>query len=593
MKKAILSVLAAAALVLGVSVPAWSDICVSVVGGTYAAGNDSTGAVWGDVTCDVVYDDIHQAIDSTTGTGDDVVWLDPTDNFTQTSIINTSGSPKTAGSLTLKSVGEDDTACFITGFTGASGLFVHNDANYTMDIRGITFRNHTLTTDGVIISVTQGGDFSLSKCTLDNLQVSMATAGNGPILMINKAGITATLNDIEIRNCAYTAVNVKQGAFIGTVDDTVSLVISDINMHDNTIEATTSGNIKGALYAEGGLTLSGTNYFQDNTVIGAGSNTYGMLYVANALTMSGSTEISGNVITTNNGDLQGAVALLEDIVAGTITGTLTVHDNTVSIGTGNPVGFFVIYGNNSTVSLTGTANGVTPSIEFYDNMVPEVDGIIAASQGGVIHLTRVSLHDNTMLHGAIRLGGWAHGSTIQYCLIYSNTADPSTGNGGGIYHMLQSYATEHTTHTVRHNLLWNNTAANGDQLFIGKSIGTGCGGGQCELTVNYHNNIIGSVSWVESAVNTGAVGSNNPVINFYTNDVEGGESGIDGAVDVYLGNLNADPLFTSLGIPSPGSPTIDSGTILTDAPTRDAAGNFYWWGTAPDIGPYERMGAGR
>lgn len=121
--------------------------------------------------------------------------------------------------------------------------------------------------------------------------------------------------------------------------------------------------------------------------------------------------------------------------------------------------------------------------------------------------------------------------------------------------MLQSLATSGVTHTIKGNVIWGNRSLTneGDSIYIGKSAGIGCGGGQCELEVILENNLIKSdrgSGWNTDDLLQLIVGNNNPIVRMRYNNVEGGSDSCEG-VDEDIGTLNVypgyDPIFNSWG----------------------------------------------
>ena len=197
-----------------------ATIYVSVPGGTYAAGNNTDGSSWTNA-----YTSILSAVNSLSGTTDDEIILDPTDDFSLVYATRLEfASPKTGGSVSIHSENNDPANCFISGDSDpeddGSGnwyLFRANDTGVSYSFRGITFRNHKRTDGGppfLFSQLANGSTVTWSNLRFTNIQMKQVTnfgsltSFNGLIRFhINSHAWAANfvLQDIEVDNIAYKA----------------------------------------------------------------------------------------------------------------------------------------------------------------------------------------------------------------------------------------------------------------------------------------------------------------------------------------------------------------------------------------------------
>lgn len=547
---------------------------VSGAGGTYAAGDGSDGLTWAKA-----YTTIIAAVTAMADVDDDVIILDPTEEFVQTATIATNLSAKTGGSLHIKSETEDSTSCIISGSPGgvAHSLFANNEIGLTTNLTGITFKDHTRTNGGCVLFFGQGGNFTLTDIVADNLGIVRVGTATNALIFAQAQTFVVTINGLVIENCTVDVTEALKGVFIGSDDSDVSFVISDLTIKDSSVETSGgAGGVKGGIYAQGNLTLSGTNLFQNISFTANTGNQYGMIYClsTSTLTMSGST-IFDNVDYYSAGDGHCFGQAITVSGAGSITGYLEAKN--CDAVTGNRVtGLFLSLYDNGDLDITG------PEVYLHDNT--GIKGILVGSQGGRFDIDKIKIYDNigAMSSGGFRVGGW-DGATLKNCLIYNNSVVGVVEGAGGGHIQLHASATVDSTVVIDNCVFYNNSAGggNGDGLYISENDTSGF-----NLTVTIRNSIFDNQP-EDNEIYESTV-SGDATINITYCDITGGEDSVTGA-DIYTDNIDADPKFYS---PSTGnfalsrnSPCIDAGTDVSI--TYDYNGYRIPNGAAEDIGAYE------
>lgn len=488
-------------LVLVLALPVLADdiVGVSNTGGTYAAGDNSNGATWGAITCAVVYDDLSTAIDAMAGTDDDIIYIDPTDTLVRVTDfdaeVDTDGSSKTGGSLTIMSVGSVPATCILDGNDAVSttAIFRHDEASVDIILDGVTIKDYTRNNGYAPIQVNAGGDPTFSNLIIDNVNMIRNDGGIQPIIIFLAQAFSPTLSDVIIQNCNYDATSAQLGAFLGGDDAGVDFVISDLTVRDCTIGGTYSfsaGAMVGGLYFPGDLAMSGTNSFSDIDITGSSQASWAFFRAADtstAINISGTNTFDNIDLTIGTGGSNGIAATFQATTS-IITGTLEIKNCDGACTSSNGIGIFGVYGNNHALTINADAS-------FHDNDIltnwtsPSLcDGTIFASQGGDLTVIGASVYDNKATSGGgIRLGGWAQG-TIAWCDIYNNQVRETSGKGAGIYSML--HGNTPNAHPCVHNIfncrIYNNQADSGPGLQVEEA---DISAPLQTLTVNTYNNI--------------------------------------------------------------------------------------------------------
>ena len=520
---------------------AWGEVetvYVSVAGGTYDAGNNSDGSSWANA-----YTTIQAAYNSLDATDDaDTIILDPTDDFVEDD-INFAAS-KDAGSVAIKSATESPTACFITGTDGTAtdSLIKGGEANTDFLFKGITFRNHRVT-DGDIIPVyfSYFASAGFEDCVFDNIDSdNTADDKQQPIFDLGRysaAGSDITFDNCTIQNCDRTSVNGNvTGGTLVRARAPADLIVTDSTFSACTAAASGIGSMRGMFYVEGTVTLNGANTFQNldtSTTTGVAHGVFRIVATGNPVcTISGINVFDNCDVSSTTADVNAAV--LSCAGTGTIGGTFELKNCDATTTSGNVTQMLVADSDTGMLTITG------PNVLIHDNTAHGDGGIVGISQGGNIILDKIKVYNNTVTNtAAVRLGGWTAGSTIKNSLIYNNTS--SAANGGGIYLMLHSTATEDTVHNIYNCTLYGNsatTASNGDGIFVNRDATSGFA-----LTVNVTNCIL----W-NQADNDEIFADSDSTLNVTYSIIRGGTGALTEA-DSTTGVISYDPLLNGNLIP--------------------------------------------
>ena len=362
------------------------------------------------------------------------------------------------------------------------------------------------------------------------LQKGRVSSANGGGLYLNKSGIKVWLNNVTIQDCS--AEGTRYGGAVSAPDITVKIFAQNCLFSNN--RASYGGGVSyKASWAATGCIFK--NNSQTNNPNDSNSSYSG------GVASQGSWEVSSCTFEANTA-YKGGVASY-----GNWTVNSCAFKNNVALNNGGV--FTSHYGGRPIQDLWN----VTDSI-FENNSAGNAGGVDQWSKWNV---TRSVFKNNSALAGGVFASLVV---TLESCTLNGNRA---TAGQGGV-------AIGAGTWNVTNCTFYDNDA-------------TGAG----DVAYNYTCNIRNSIFW----------GSPSPFNTMYGtikySDVQNGiwggltQTNCISAEPRFLSTAQADANFLRLGY---GSPCIDSGTLETGIPTKDAAGYSIPRGFMADMGAYEFQG---
>jgi hypothetical protein len=362
-----------------------------------------------------------------------------------------------------------------------------------------------------------------STTTIEGLTIEHTALGSGGVGIECRDGNITILNNI-IQN------NFGSGLAISSPNGIV--------INNNIIRNTTT-SIGAGIVAMGGSFLIQDNYIAFNKASMAGG---GGLYIGDA-----NVRVIGNVFeadTASNNSSGGA------ILGGDSQGQII--NNIFRYNRAGDGGAISLFGSDITLAAnTIISNSANTGGGIY-LMYGEADSIIenniisynsASNMGGGVACLSASvmLKNNTIRYNSAATGGGAYfdgGANIYFNSILSNSA---TGNGGGVVLRNQQY------YRVYNNIITGNTAANGGAVWTDHIFGSfhsnvfavnsaSVAGGGLFLSNNSNMSIGNSILWENTAANGPQLFLDpNSISSITFNDIQGGFPS--------HGNINLDPLF--------------------------------------------------
>jgi len=463
------------------------------------------------------------------------------------------------------------------------GLYVKTGGNVTLTNNTFTGNTASSQGGGLYVYWVYSASDTRGIITLNNNTLTENTAGTGGGAYVSGANTTLTNNTFtgNTGSGAYVSgrdnCTLTTNTFAGntTIYSGGGVYVSSMaTLRNNTFTDNIAGINAGAAFIRQqrftpGSTLD-NNIFIGNTA----SNSGGGIYVEGYSGFGGSAILTGNTFTDNtatNGN-GGGVCGGGPLTNNTFTG------NTANNGSGGGTSGGTLTNNTFTDNTAkyggGTSSGDTlTNNTFTGNTATENGG--GSSSGGT--LTNNTFTDNTAKYG----GGTSGGNTLINNIFTGNTA---TENGGGVY--IDTYKdTTLTNNTLSDNVA--ETQGGGFWLTLNKY----------DFTGSIYNNIIWNNTASDGADlyidNTG----DNPffpvTVNLFNNDFDQSTSGtyIAEPFTIDTTNLNnTDPLFVGSGDYhlTASSPCINTGdNNAPDLPDTDKDGNPRIMGGTVDMGAYE------
>ena len=460
---------------------------------------------------------------------------------------------------TAESNGEDNTIQIVQGTYNGNFTYASTEA-YSLTVEGGYTQNCASRTidptntildgggaDMVLALVSQGvATFSVEGLTIRNGNASIVEDGGGLYATTENGNVTLTSNTFT----GNTAKGNGGGAYVSAVITTLT---------NNTFtENTASGNGGGASIYYSAVTTLTNNTFTGNT-----ANYGGGVYTVSgdSSDKGNSTILTNNVFTGNKaigrGFGGGGALIYSSGVVTTLTNNTFTGNTAKSRGGGvHVVDPFGISGGTATLTNNVfTGNTVTASESyFYEN-----------NGGGGAYVGDDSTLTNNVFTGNKAIGDYGSGGGVYIIGNFSGTSvgtltnntitgNTATVNGGGIRAKV-SYPGN-----LYNNIIWNNTASDGTDLYID---------------------------------NTGDDPFFPVTVNLFNNDFDQSASGvyITSPFTIDPSNLdNANPLFEGSDdfYLTASSPCINTGdNDAPDLPDTDIDGNPRIVGGTVDMGAYE------
>ena len=523
-----------------------STCYVSETGGVHPVGNDNNDcSSWAQAKRT-----IQNAINSFSGVTDDTIILDSEDDFRQYSTINTGGSAKTAGSITITSENQNPVKCFISGNPSGAvySLFRSNKANVSVNVSGVTFKDHKIINNAPPILYSHGSSFTWTNVIVDNIDIAPSPGYQAlSVIRISFSNSeTIALTNVTFKNVDYTAGTVNYGnegvvyseQYLGHTLNVTNLVVQDVNVTYNS-----DYQLNGVFFPRSTVNFSGTNTFKNISITGTTSASYGIIKLKTDSSISGSMIFDNCDSTLEGGQIFGPMI--------NTTNSLTINNidlfeikNCDISNQGYDYGLIAGLTDSSHLSVNG------PNILIHDNNVPTVMGAIFSQAGGTADIYKIQVFNNVMYAGAGLFGDSWGDFSIRQSVIHDNTV---LGQGGAVYAVINPSATQDYNLIIENNTIYGNNATTlgyTDGLYLANNDDT------FSLIATITNNIIKNQADNKEVLTQ--TFSGDPFVSITDSDIWGGPAAITGKIDVYENNI--DSINNQINI----SPSDQDGDLIDD-----------------------------
>lgn len=418
----------------------------------------------------------------------------------------------------------DPTNTILDGNNVGPVLVLNSNQKVNFEISGLTLRNGKTTSNekgGGLYVYSEGGNATVYSCIIN----SNTAEGGGGGAHIEKCDTVKFTNNLISNNRSDRGrgggVDVYKSAAVTFTGNTIN---------NNEIGSGQGGGVY--LYYIATVALT-NNIINGNIANGYGGGVY--LYVYSPYPQNGIATLTNNTISNNTAGINSAGGGV--YFSGEKSTILNVQSNTIDHNIGG------YYGGGGIYFRSGATFTLTNNL-IYKNITTRSSNSDSGGDGGGILISNLSTYSQVILNN----------NTI--------SDNDAVGFGGGIY--LELYHDDNTA-DIYNNIIWRNTATNGNDLYI----------------INDENN-----NYFFSTV------------NLFNNDFNQGEEGFyiaepPSSFTIDPSNLNnVNPLFKDSTSDdyhlNTGSPCIDTGeNNAPELPGIDKDGYYRIMHTTVDMGAFE------